>query len=497
MRDAIYRTILLSEKRNLHEKIAQFYEDKYRGNLSPYLELIANHYIYAGEDDKALQYSILSGEKTARLAAYPESNYYFEKALSFCHDSLQSFSIRLAMIKNCVNQGDANMAERLLKELEVAYQQHLNDDFYLQKVRTLNLKGSYLEVVNLVQEVLPKIQKEAFKNSIRLRYMDALNYLNRMQEFAEEALQMRAALDGESDSKTKGDFFTTMAQMHLNRSEYAQAGEYYHQLRALAEQSGDQIHLRIAFNGLGVVYSRTGDKAQARHFYELALAICERLGDRNGYSKSILDLGTLLRNEGDLEAAIQMYLKSLSTALSIGNIMQQSIATYNIGEAYYYQEQFDEALEYMQQSLALAEDIGDQVGKTFCYDAMGDIYFRREKLDMAQDIYTRNLKLQEDLKDNEGIAHTIGNLANIANTRGEYLDAEKLYLRQSKLLKEVGDIDGLGRAWFNRAMLQLNQDNPQAALSMLNEALKLFEQCNAQIFIDIAKEKIREVKGEL
>lgn len=494
MRDAIYRTILMSEKRNLHEKIGQFYEEKYARNINPYLELIANHYIYAGAEVKALQYAILSGEKTARLAAYPESNYYYEKAISFCRDSLQGYHIRLAMIKNCVNQGDANTAWELISALEQSHSMHLSDDYYLQKVRILTLKGMNHDVVNYVPDILPLIQKSSFKDSIRLRYMDALNALNRLDEFMAEAEAMRIAVADSSDAKLKGDFYTTMALMHLNRSEYTKAAEYYQKLRAQAEHSQDQIHLRIAFSGLGVVASRQGDKAQARHYYELALAICERLGDRNGYSKAILDLGTLLRNEGEIDAAIQMYLKSLSTAEAIGNIVQQSTATYNIGEAYYYQDLFDEALEYMEKALALSDAIGDMLGKTFCYDAMGDIHFRKDELDEAEAIYNANLKLQHELKDNEGIAHSIGNLANIANTRGNFAAAEELYLKQAEILSEVGDLDGKGRAFYNRAMLYLNAGKKDAAIELLHEACMLFEQCKAQIFIDIVKDKLKEVQ---
>ncbi|MCD8479776.1 MAG: tetratricopeptide repeat protein [Candidatus Cloacimonetes bacterium] len=494
MRDAIYRTILMSEKRNLHEKIGQFYEEKYARNINPYLELIANHYIYAGAEVKALQYAILSGEKTARLAAYPESNYYYEKAISFCRDSLQGYHIRLAMIKNCVNQGDANTAWELISALEQSHSMHLSDDYYLQKVRILTLKGMNHDVVNYVPDILPLIQKSSFKDSIRLRYMDALNALNRLDEFMAEAEAMRIAVADSSDAKLKGDFYTTMALMHLNRSEYTKAAEYYQKLRAQAEHSQDQIHLRIAFSGLGVVASRQGDKAQARHYYELALAICERLGDRNGYSKAILDLGTLLRNEGEIDAAIQMYLKSLSTAEAIGNIVQQSTATYNIGEAYYYQDLFDEALEYMEKALALSDTIGDMLGKTFCYDAMGDIHFRKDELDEAEAIYNANLKLQHELKDNEGIAHSIGNLANIANTRGNFAAAEELYLKQAEILSDVGDLDGKVRAFYNRAMLYLDAGKKDTAIELLHEACMLFEQCKAQIFIDIVKDKLKEVQ---
>lgn len=493
MRDAIYRTILLGEKKELHEKMAKFYEDKYASNLHPWLELIANHYIFANSPQKALQYAILSGEKTARLAAYPESNYYYEKALSFCQDSLQCYHIRLAMIKNEINQGDGNMAWKLLRELEQKYPQHLNDDFYLQQARILTLKGMYKESIELIPKTLPLIHSEAFKNSIRLRYMDALNFLNRMVEFHAEAAILQQALADSTDFKLKGDFLITMAQMHLNRSEYAQATDYYQQLRNLAEKSSDQIHLRIAFNGLGITASRTGDNATARKYYELSLSICERLGDRNGYAKLIMDLGTLLRNDGDIEGAIILYHKSRNTAESIGNTTHQSAATYNIGEAYYYLHQFDEALKYLQESLELSESIGDLSGKTYCYDAMGDIHFQSDELDEAEEIYNANLLVQQELNDKEGIAHTIGNLANVASRRGRIEQAVELYQQQMDILGEVGDLNGMGRAYYNRAMIYLDNGDKAASISNLQQALKLFEQCQAQIFIDLTREKLNEI----
>ncbi|HOA29561.1 MAG TPA: tetratricopeptide repeat protein, partial [Candidatus Cloacimonadota bacterium] len=95
----------------------------------------------------------------------------------------------------------------------------------------------------------------------------------------------------------------------------------------------------------------------------------------------------------------------------------------------------------------------------------------------------------------EGIAHSTGNLANIANTRGDFDEAEKLYLKQAALLEEVGDLDGLGRAYFNRGLLYESQGCIAQSLTLLEKALKLFEQCEAQLFIDITREKISELKN--
>lgn len=490
MRDAIYRTILLREKRMLHEKIAEYYEKKYAQNPANYLELIANHYIISGVKEKAREYALKAGEKTARLAAYPESNYYYEKALEYVDTDIERYRLRLAMIKNSIMQGDASSAREYSELIRQDYAHLIDWDYHLQQLRIMNFSGNYLEISQYLEAMPEELPDDDIGSSIRLRYMDALNQQNRYEEFQIQAEKTRAALKNSSDKKLKGDYLATMALLHANRSEYATAREYYLELETQALDSGDQIHLRIAYSGQGIMASRTGNSEQAREYLEKALAISEKLGDRNGYSKAILDLGTLIRNAGDTQEAIRMYHKSLDTAISIGNISQQSIATYNIGEAYYYQDEYDQAMPYFERSLALAESLGDLVGKTFCYDAMGDINFRWDRLDEAEEIYNKNLALQEALKDKEGIAHTIGNLANIANTREQYDLANTLYLKQSELLREVGDLNGLGRACFNRAILHLNLGDKAKAREMFDEALKLFEQCDAQIFIDITKEQI-------
>lgn len=497
MRDAIYRTILLSEKCELHEKIGSFYENKYQDQLSGYLELIANHYIYAQNPQKALRYSWAAGEKTAGLAAYPVSNYYYEKALSFCDDPASSYQIRLAMIKNCVSQGDAPSGFSLIDKVMQEHKDRLDGDFHLQKVRLYILQGRNREVAEYVPKIYPSLKDDFFRASISLRYMDALQYLNRMQEFEEQAVKLRQLLQGQTDTKLQGDYLTTMAMINNLRSDYSQATKYYNELKELSEQSGDPIHSRIALHGLGVMASRTGDKENARKYYEQALNICEKIGDRNGYSKIIMDLGTLHRNEGEIEKALEMYQISLQTTRLVGNVNLEGTVLYNIGEAYYYLERYDEAIKCFEETLKIYEQSGDLVGRSFCYDALGDINYRLDKFTEAKEIYDMNLILQTELKDNEGIAHTLGNLGNVAKARANFALARNYYDQQISMLSEVGDKDGLGRAYFNYAMTEKDENNLIAAKEKLSKALELFQECQAQMFIDIAQEQMQLLDQDL
>ncbi|MDI3504432.1 MAG: hypothetical protein PWP64_1368 [Candidatus Cloacimonadota bacterium] len=497
MRDAIYRTILLSEKCQLHEKIGQFYEEKYAEDLSAHLELIANHYIYAQNPQKAQQYCLAAGEKTARLGAYPVSNYYYEKALSFCEEPASCYQIRLAMIKNCVSLGDAPTGFELLAKVEALHPDLLEDDYYLQKVRLITLQGDNRKVVDLVPHILKEVKSDFFQASIRLRYMDALQFLNRLDEFETEARKVQNILKNYQDYKLQGDYLTTMALMYMSRSDYPQADKYYRQLLSLSEASQDLIHRRIALNGMGTVASRTAHKQEARKYYEQALEICEKLGDRNGYSKLITELGTLYRNEGEIDKAIQMYQTSLQTARLVGNQNLEATILYNIGEANYYLHNDEIALDHFEQALAIYEQSGDLIGRSYCYDAIGDLNFSQDNLDEAQKLYEQNFILQQELLDREGLAHTLGNLGNVAKGRGDFAKAIDYYQQQMPILTEVGDKDGLGRCYFNYAMAEKDQEHYASAQEKLLQALELFRECQAQIFVDLTEEQLRDVEDKL
>ena len=490
MRDAIYRTILLSEKSILHDRIAIFYEQKYQHNIQPYVELIANHYIYAGNSSKALEFSILAGEKTSRLAAYPESNYYFEKALSLATDTKTQYQLLLAIVKNQVAIGNALQAEEMLTQIAEKYHDLLDDDFHFQMVRMIMLKASYQELYEYYHQHKNSLCNPLFRLRIKLRYLDALQFINYLDEYEEEVAKLETEIVEVDDPKLLGDYLINRALYFVHRTDYRNAADYYYELSVHAELHKDFIQLRIAHNGLGIVASRTGNKAEAREHFEKALAICEKLGDRNGYGKLTLDLATLLRNEGKLEEAIEMYKKALGTANILGNRHQQATAIYNIGEALYYEGEFARALAYFEQALDIYQKLGDSSGISYCYDAMGDINFNLENYDAALAIYTENLSRQQSLKDEEGIAHTYGNLGNIAKAHQDYPKAETYYQMQIEILERVGDVDGLGRAWFNYAMIELEQGNTEQTRVNLNKSISLFESCDAKIFADIAKEQL-------
>jgi predicted ATPase len=81
MRQAVYSTILRGEKKDLHNRIARFYENKYAQRLEQNSELLAYHYHLGENKDKARCYSKLAAQRNQAVNNHGEAVYFFQIAL--------------------------------------------------------------------------------------------------------------------------------------------------------------------------------------------------------------------------------------------------------------------------------------------------------------------------------------------------------------------------------------------------------------------------------
>ncbi len=506
MREAIYRTILMSEKRELHEKIARYYEGKYADNSYHYTEIIANHYLQTNNIRKKLLYCRKAAEKNKVLYFLDESYHYYDQASKFKINKKTKAELELNKIDIMLLQGRIAEADARLKYCTAEFDDLLNigknskltslQEFLIfLKMKMKVYTADYVGVKELRSRYQQEFQSPLYKDAIELYTLDALRFLNEKEAFDKKAKVLLEQFKEEKNYMHLASLYSVMGQFYLDKSEYLEAMRLFKEKLKTAERIDNLFQIRQALNSIGVSYSRVGRKDKAFEFYEKAIDIAEKLGDRNGLSKGLLNLGTLYRNQAAYEKAMECYDKSLRLTKLTLNKELEAIIIYNIGELYYhFQGDTKKAMPYFTQSLEIAAEINDKVQITFCNDAIGDMTFSAGKIDQAEEIYTRNLEIQRELNDIEGIAHTYGNLGNIAKARKDYKTAISYYQQQQHLLSENGDKDGEGRAWFNLAMVDLEMGFKELARTKLEKALKLFEDCSAQYYIDITRQQIDGLK---
>ncbi len=489
MRDSIYRSVLLGEKRSLHLQIAQAFVSR-KDAQGELLQSIIHHYLQAEDIEGTLYYSELAAKKFFASGAWVSSRYYYQILADHSTDADDIVQAQLKLIELCLIQADNTHAKELLDGLPDSLGLHAETGIYLNTVYLNNI-ADYQGLQSYLEGVLPSLKDQDLRPLIYNFYLEAQLFTMHIKEFFASALAQYPLLH--TNPLAQNRLAGVIAQAYMNQGDYALAEQYYSEKLKLATELKDGLGMRIARNGLGGALSRMGKKQEALQKYEEALEISESIGDRNGYSKVLLNLGVYYRSEIEYDKALECYEKSLLLAAHIGNLMQESIILYDMGELLDYQNEQEAALPLFQKSLAIAKRINDYSGIAFCNDAIGDMYFKRGEYKEAEEIYRANLELQKKIHDQEGIAHTWGNLGNCAKVKQDFPTARKFYYMQLKSLTKVQDWDGAGRARFNLAMVNREQGYLKRALHQLKIARELFERCEAKHFLQICDEQEEEL----
>ena len=492
LRESIYQNILLSEKKNLHLRMARYLQEHSAADDPESLELTAYHYIGTREDSAICLWA-------KRLALFYEARGALELSRKnwdllseHSSDKTEKLEAKLSALEISLKLAENDSALEDLENLQALEQQPglLRDRYFCLWAMYLNNSSRFPELRSFTEARLPLVQDPLLAFRLRVQYLEMLASQGEPELFLEHALPLYKALDEHREAEELSTLCGVIGQFYMNQGYYKKAYQFYHRKARLAERLRDPIGRRIASSGMGNALFRQGKKAEALDLHQQSLEISEKSGDRNGYSKALLNIGAFHRNQGNYAEALSHYEKSLLIARHMGNLMQESIIIYDIGELYSYQEKHLEALQMFQESLSIAERIGDESGKSFCFDAIGDNYFKRGLIAEAKATYEANLELQLRINDREGIAHTYGNLGNIAKTDSNWEAARSFYRKQLEILSAVGDLDGSGRAWFNLAMIDLETEDPASARPKLQTALELFTSCSADYYIKLTQEQL-------
>ncbi len=78
---AAYTSMLFVQRRHLHRRAAEWYEQAYRADLSPWYVILAHHWRYGGEPAKAIEYLERAGRQAQAHGALQEAERLFRESL--------------------------------------------------------------------------------------------------------------------------------------------------------------------------------------------------------------------------------------------------------------------------------------------------------------------------------------------------------------------------------------------------------------------------------
>jgi class 3 adenylate cyclase/tetratricopeptide (TPR) repeat protein len=90
--EVAYESLLRKQRQEIHRRVAGTIEEIYADRLQEHYEILAYHYSRSEDIHKAIDYSIMAGEKSIRTNAIPAAHHYFTTALEMAKASSTSLA---------------------------------------------------------------------------------------------------------------------------------------------------------------------------------------------------------------------------------------------------------------------------------------------------------------------------------------------------------------------------------------------------------------------
>ena len=328
LRDVAYETVLLKYRAEFHGRVARWLEDHAGERVGEYLGLIAEHYVQAGEYDRAADYYQRSGEQAIRTNVFRAARVAFERALSLRELSNAppeaSLPHYLMLGNACHRLGEFAVAEPALTRALALARAGDRSEYQPMALASLAMVvyalGRTAEAGALLEEALPLARQAG-----GLALGQVLRSLSSYE-------WQTGALDA--------------AEAHAEEG------------RHLAIVLGD-ITLEIsAYSSLGIIEGLRGNFDGSRRYIETSLALARQIGDRYQESVSESNLGATIQYAGDYAGAIVHYRAGLQVYEELGMIDNMATNAHNIADAYTSLGLLDESRRYAVECIRLARQVG-------------------------------------------------------------------------------------------------------------------------------------------
>ena len=247
-REAIYRQLLLRERKLLHRTLAETMEQRYAPALDAHLAELAYHFYEAGAWEQALASALRAGERAQALYAPRAAIEQFTRALKASHHVAAAPLARLYRLRG--------QAYETLGEFEQAC-------------------SDYERAFQAAQDAHDgQMQWQAVMN---LGFLWAGRDYERAGSFYREAVRLAQQLQ---QPTLYAHSLNRLGNWLVNIGQAAEGLQTHQQALAVFQRAGDRAGMAETYDLLGMALAWTGDLVEGRQQHERAIALFRLLGDK-------------------------------------------------------------------------------------------------------------------------------------------------------------------------------------------------------------------------
>ena len=489
--EVVYYGLLKKERQIIHERIGLVIERLFHDRMPEFFETLAYHFQQGQSTDKAVDYLMKSGNKSAKRNAFQESHLYYKDAFD------------LLFYKPNRSQEDNLLIIDLLNQWAFVFS-------YRGDIKGLDeLLRTHVE---LVESVGDNARIGEFYGWLavalwfREGFIKAYQYLEKGLKLGEKAESQHVI----------GEVCTWLCYVGCELGFYNIAIKHGERAHSIAKtiKSDHWLHIK-SLDALGYVYFSLGDKSKAMEIGRNLLNYSQKHSYIRGMVLGHCGIGRSYLIDGDIQSAIESFKKGTQVA---GDPMYYQVSNIYLGISFLLNGQLDQAHEIFLEIIDFSQEFG--------IEAIGSVAQGcKHVISIAKGEMSQGLKLvQKTVETNIEIGRAywvaffefiIGKifsqiavranpmkLSTITRNFGFLMknvpfankNAEIHYANAIEVAKKNGAKSILGLTYFDLGLLHKAKKRKDQAKECITKAIKLFELCEADVYKEHANEVLESLE---
>ena len=486
-RDVAYSTILKSNKKILHNAVAEVIEENFGHILEKFYFDLAVHYDTSGNTKKAMHYLNKSAvsynkilDRESELKCYIRIEEIInEKELEKDFNYIK-IKCSIADINNYLGKTAESISilEDLLKD------EDLNDIskaliyFYLggtyENIRENNhalesYKNAYLffstndeSKANDINISIARILTNTGKYDTALEMLlTALEYYKKMKDYFNIAL-----------------IYQYIGSVHFNRGEYDKSYKYYEDQYDIAKKIDAKILFQPSAGNLALISMIKGNYSKSLNIFNEILIVLEDINDKFNIGLTYGNIGIAYKNLKDYDEAIDSYTKQLNIATKSNFQSQICSGNNNIGLCYYKKGNFIESQKHFTKAIKRSKSINDKNEELLSSSNFGLLLIDMGKYENAKEIFTNNLSFFKKINNIrlQGLAQM--DLSIIYFQIGNYKKSLEMIKKSISKLKKTEDLPHFTKALIQETKILRKLKYFTNSEDSINKALEISKNIN-------------------
>jgi class 3 adenylate cyclase/tetratricopeptide (TPR) repeat protein len=457
VQDAAYHSLLKRTRKYYHQQVGDLLERRYPDIAQSQPDLVAQHYVRAENDEKAVDYLTRSADKAAGLYAHTEAVAALEEAIPHAE--------RLS-----INNQDRCVLEIVLRLAE-----------------SLHFLGRRQELVERLLQQQARLDRLA-DASLAGKFYFWLGFAHSFLGHRAEAQQaLGRALDEAArcgDEAIGGRVHRALAmECTFSGQPLEKAVEHGRQAIALLERTADGFWLAQALFALSYASYYQGDFDSVFEAAARLNTLGQATGSRRARANAEMMIGFSLASRGDYAEGIKAEQRALE--LSPDDFETAWILA-GLGKVHTESGDGAQAVPILEQAVALADGLRSMQLRCWFRTILGDAYVLHGDLDKARRVVSKALDVSTDIQFLLGVGLSKQVFGRIARAHGDIAEAIRNFDDAIVNFGLIGARFELARTHLDLATLAQSEGDGNGLRKHARQAEELFSALQVPKYVERA-----------